>query len=124
MEQKRVEEFEREGKSFIYIDLSNIKENEEFEKLTKLIEPTVSKYSKQSLYTITNIENVRIDTESKKFIARYLEHNKPYVKYGAIIGLDGIKKIMVSTMLKLSRRSNLVFAFSKEQAVELLLKQA
>ena len=124
MEQKRIEEFEHDGKQFIYIDLSNLSGNQDFAEITEVIKPAISKYPKNSLYTITNIERVKIDTESKNFIGQYLEHNKPYVKYGAIIGLDGIKKIMVSTMLKLSRRSNLLFAFSKEQAVELLLKQA
>ncbi|MCL2480588.1 MAG: hypothetical protein FWF38_02640 [Spirochaetaceae bacterium] len=123
MEQVRIEEFVRDGKSFIYIDFSNLKTNEEFIELLKVIEPAFAKYPKHSLYTITNIENVRIDSESKKIIAQYLEHNKPYVKCGAVIGLDGIKKIIVTTALKLSGRDNIFFAFTKEQAVELLLQK-
>lgn len=123
MEHARIDEFTRDGKNFMYIDLSDLKKNEDFIELVKIIEPAVEKYPLMSLYTITNIENIRIDTESKQFIARYLEHNKPYVKYGAVIGLDGIKKILVSTVIKLSGRNDLSFAFTKEQAIELLLKK-
>jgi len=123
MEHSRIEEFSRGGKNFMYIDLSDLKKNEDFIELVKTIEPAVEKHPLLSLYTITNIENIRIDTESKQFIASYLEHNKPYVKYGAVIGLDGIKKILVSTVIKLSGRKDLIFAFTKEQAIDLLLNK-
>ena len=123
VERVRIEEFSRDGINFMYIDLSDLKSNEEFLELTRVIEPAVAKYPEHSLNTITNIENIRIDTESKKFVTRYLDHNKPFVKYGAVIGLDGIKKILVSTVIKLSGRKDLIFAFTKEQAIELLLKQ-
>ena len=123
MERVRIEEFTRDGKNFIYIDLSDLRTNEEFVKMTKVIEPAVAKYPPLSLYTITNVENVRFDTTSKKFVARYMRHNKPYVKYGVVIGIDGILKIMSNMVLALSGRDNLDFAFTKEKAIELLLKK-
>ena len=123
MERERIEEFTQGGKNFIYIDLSGLKENEEFLELVKVIEPAVEKYPENSLYTITNIENVRIDTETKKFIVQYLKHNKPYVKYGAVVGLDGIKKLVVNAVLSLSGRDNIFFAYTKEHATELLLRK-
>ena len=123
MERVRIEEFTRNGKNFIYIDLSDLRTNEEFLEMTRVIEPAVAKYPPLSLYTITNVENVRFDSASKEFVARYMEHNKPYVKHGAVIGIDGIKKVMGNMVLALSGRDNLDFAFTKEQAIELLLKK-
>jgi hypothetical protein len=120
---ERVEEFSLEEKNFVYIDLSNIMTNEEFILAAAGIEPLIAKHPEKSLYTITNIENVRFDSRSKDVVAKYLEHNNPYVKYGAIFGIDGIKKMMVDTILKLSRRKNIRFVFTKEQAIEWLLKQ-
>jgi len=120
---ERIEEFTLEGKNFMYIDFSNLKSNRDFMQTTKSIEPLMEKYPENSLYTITNIENVRFDTESKEIVAKYMEHNKPYVKYGAVIGLDGIKKVFASTVFKLSKRNNMSFAFSKDKAIEWLLKQ-
>ena len=119
----RIEEFSLNGKNFIYIDFSEIKTNEEFLKLSQTIEMVISKYQDNSLYTITNIENIRFDSGSKEIIANYMRNNKRYVKHGAVIGFDGIKKVMIMSVFKLSGRDNLYFAFSKEQAVEWLLEQ-
>ena len=121
MERVRIEEFTRDGKNFMYIDLSDLKTNDDFIKVTTgIIEPAIEKYPEQSLYTITNIENIRFDLDSKRIVAKYMAHNKPYVKCGAVIGLDGIKKILVSGVLGLSGRKNIIFAFSKEQAIDML----
>ena len=123
MTMERIEEFTQDGKSFMYIDFSNMKSNDDFLKMTAVVEPLIAKYPKNSLYTITNIENIRFDSESKGIIAKYLENNKPYVKYGAVIGLDGIKKVMVNITFKMSERRNMRFAFSRESAIEWLLQQ-
>ena len=120
---ERIEEFTLNEKKFMYIDLSNIKSNDDFLKLTAIIEPLIAKYPKNTLYTITNIENTRFDSESKEIITKYLENNKPYVKYGAVIGLDGIKKVMVNITFKMSERRNMRFAFSRNSAIEWLLQQ-
>ena len=120
---ERIEEFTIDGKNFMYIDFSDFKTNEEFLEMTRLLEPGIAKYPSHSLYTITNIENIRFDSDSKKVCAEYMKHNKPYVKYGVVIGLDGIKKLMISAIFKMSGRSNMHFAFSKKQAIEWLLQQ-
>jgi hypothetical protein len=120
---KRVEEFTRDGKNFIYFDLSNFKSNDEFTRFIEESKPMIEKYAKQSLYTITNIENVRFDTKTKELVAQWTEHNKPYVKFGAVIGVDGIKKMMVNMIFTMSKRTNMTFASSKEHAIEWLLQQ-
>jgi predicted house-cleaning NTP pyrophosphatase (Maf/HAM1 superfamily) len=123
MEQERVEEFTLDGKTFMYIDFSNLKSNESFNEVIRVIESAIAKHPPNSVYTITNVENVRFDTESKELVAQYMENNKPYVKYGAVIGFDGIKKIFANAVFKISGRENMIFAFSKEKAVELLLQK-
>ena len=120
---ERVEEFELQGKKFMYIDLSHLMANNDFVSLTQTIEPMIAKYPDHSLYTVTNIENVRFDSKSTDLVIKYMKNNKPFVKYGAVIGLDGIKKLMVSTIVKLSGRNNMHFAFTREQAIEWLLQQ-
>ena len=118
-----VEEFVQNGKNFIYIDFSDMKSNDDFISFTAMVEPIIAKHPKNSVYTITNVEDIRFDSGSKEIVAKYLENNKPYVKFGAIIGLDGIKKVIIETVLRLSGRRNLHFAFSKDSAIEWLLKQ-
>jgi hypothetical protein len=120
---ERIEEFTREGKKFIYFDLSNFKSNNEFTQFIEKSKPMIEKYAEHSLYTITNIENVRFDTKTKELVAQWMEHNKPYVKFGAVTGIDGIKKIMVNMIFAMSKRTNMTFVSSKEQAIEWLLQQ-
>ena len=120
---ERVEEFQIDGKKFMYIDLSNIKTNEDFMKETELVKTEIEKHPEKSLYTITNVGYVRFDSDSKKLVSDYMSHNKPYVKSAVVTGFDGIKKAMINIIVKMSGRNNIYFAFSKEQAIEWLLKQ-
>jgi len=120
---KRIEEFEHEGRNFIYFDLSRLKTNEEFAQIIEESKPVIIKYAAKSVYTITNIEGVRYDTKTKKIVAEWMEHNKPYVQYGAVIGMDGIKRIMVNAIFALSGRKNMGSATTKEEAITWLLDQ-
>jgi len=120
---QRIEEFTRDGKNFIYYDLSDFKTNDEFLEFTKIAKDCITKYAEYSLFTITNIKDVKFDSETKNIMADWMEYNKPYVKFGAIVGFDGIKKIMVNAILKLCGRKNMAFSSNKEQAIEFLLKQ-
>jgi len=120
---QRIEEFTRDGKNLIYYDLSDFKTNDEFLEFTKVAMENITKYAERSLLTIANIRDVKFDSETKTIMADWMEYNKPYVKFGAIIGFDGIKKIMVNAIFKLSGRKNMAFISTKEQAIEFLLKQ-
>jgi hypothetical protein len=119
----RIEEFVRDGKTFIYFDLSGFKTNDEFIQLIEESKPVVEKHAERSLYTITNIESVKFDTKTKKIVAEWMGHNKPYVRYGAVIGMDSIKKIMVNAIFSLSGRKNMTSASTKEEAVTWLLRR-
>lgn len=120
---ERLEEFTRNGKNFIYIDLSKIQTNEEFLKVVEDSKAIIRRYGEHELYTVTNIAGVMFDTKTKRIAAEWTAHNRPYVKYGVIIGMDSIKKIMVNAVFALSRRKNMGFAATKEEAVEWLLQQ-
>ncbi|MDR1841091.1 MAG: hypothetical protein LBQ86_04105 [Holophagales bacterium] len=121
---ERIEEFVIDGKNFVYIDFSGIITNDELSEMVEAVISVIEKYPPDnSLYTITNIDNTRFDAEARKIMADYMIHNSAYIKHGAVIGLDGIKKIMATSTFKMSGRTNMQFAFSKEQAIELLLKQ-
>jgi len=120
---ERIEEFTLEGKNFVYIDASGLSSDDDFLEVIKEAESTIAKYPEASVYTITNLSNLRFDTHTKEIAGKYTENNKYYVKYGAIIGVDGIKKMMVKVVMKLSDRPEMEYAFTKDQAIEMLLKK-
>ena len=120
---QRIEEFTADGKNFIYLDLSEFKENNEYREFIEVAKKYMTKYAEYSLFTITNIRDVKFDTETKKIVAEWMKYNKPYVKCGAVIGFDGIKRMLVNAVFKMSGRKNMMFFSNREQAVEWLLKQ-
>ncbi|MDR0454390.1 MAG: hypothetical protein LBH05_06235 [Deferribacteraceae bacterium] len=120
---ERIEKFELDGKVFFYYDLSGFETNDDFIKFIEAAQEQIVKCDYNSLHTVTNIEGIRFDSETKEIVAGWMTRNGPYVKYGAIIGIDGIKKMMVNMILTISGRKNITFASTKEQAIEWLLKQ-
>jgi hypothetical protein len=119
----RIEEFTRDGKNFMYIDVSNLKNNADIRKTVELVQRRMENYPAKSVYTIINIEGIVFDTESKEIAADCMKRDEPHVKGGAFIGLDGIRKIMANAVVKLSGRSLMQFFYTKEQALEWLLRQ-
>ena len=120
---ERVEEFTRDDKIIVYIDFSGLSSDKDFLEVIGIAEPAISRHPKASVCTITNIANLKFDSHTKEIAAKYMENNKPYVKFGVIIGLDGIKKMMARTVMKLSGRSNMDFAFTREHAIEMILQR-
>jgi len=120
---ERIEKFACADKKFIYFNLSNFKTKEEFFQFIQSAKSIIERYEHNSVYTITNIEGVRFDSEVKKIVAGWAEHNKPYVIKGAIIGVDGMKRIFINSILVITGRKNLIFAAAREQAIAQLIKE-
>ena len=117
------EEFTIEGKNIIYIDLSHIRTAENFSAVFEKVGRAIAAHPEHSLYTITNIEGAVIDTYSKDAFIKYIAHNKPYVIKGALIGVDGVAKIVSTEMTNKTERDKFHIAFTKEKAIEWILQQ-
>jgi len=120
---ERFEEFTIDGKNFVSIDFSHCKIQDEFYMLTEEAKKIIAKYPKKSVYTITYIEGVKLDARVREIAIRYIKDNTPYVRYGAVVGLDSVKKIILSKVFRLGERTNLFLALSKKEALDWLLKQ-
>lgn len=115
---ERIEEFKQGNKSFIYFDLSGLQDNVEIEALVFSAKERIAKYPSQSLYTITNVSDIVFDTRTKEIAAQWMEFNRPYVVNGAVIGLDGVRKIMYNAVLKLTSRTNMKVFTTRQQAID------
>jgi hypothetical protein len=119
--EERIEQFEYEGKKFIYYDLSHYKNNTQFREFVEYAKKVIKRYPKDnSVFSITNIEGVMYDSETKTIIAEWMDFNRPYIRQGAVIGLDGIKRIMVNAVLKICGRNNMKFFRGRDEAVKWL----
>jgi hypothetical protein len=115
----RIEEFSLHGKRYVYFDMSNFRTNGEFKLLIDFAKPILEKY-KKPVYTIANAEGIRFDSETNELIAGWMKHNTPYVDHCMVIGMDGIKQIMLDDIIASTGRVNVGVANNKEQAIEKL----
>lgn len=110
------------GTNIYYMDFSNVREisiiDEKIEEYKKYIRSQPEK----SVYAITNLDNIFFNTEVFDKFTAFVKGNEKYVKYSAIIGLNGLVKIMFSGILRLTKRKLRPFN-TKEEALDFLIKQ-
>jgi hypothetical protein len=117
----RIEHFNYQGKQFIYYDLSNLRSNDQFREFIEHAKKDIQQYPMDgSFFSITNIEGVIYDTETKTIVGEWMNFNRPYIRHGAVIGLDGIKRIMVNSIFKMIGRSNMKFFRARDEAAQWL----
>ena len=118
---KRIEEFMLNEKKFIYFDLSDYKDKNEIMNFIETAKLIIAKYGDNSVYTITNIENIIFNAEIVEIFNKWTEYDKRYVKYAAVIGFSALRKLMAASVFEKSQRENVYYAESKIQAIEYLL---
>lgn len=76
-----------------------------------------------SVLTMTNVEGVAISQELSNLMKAFTNHNKPYVKAGAVLGVTGLKKITFNAVLIFSGRRNLHLFEDIVKAKDWLIRQ-
>jgi hypothetical protein len=109
------------GKNSSTTTLTHFKNNAQFREFIEYAKGVIQRYLRDgSLFSITNIEGVIYDSETKTIVAEWMDFNRPYIRQGAVIGLDGIKRIMVNSILKMNGRTNMKFFRTRDEAVKWL----
>jgi trimethylamine:corrinoid methyltransferase-like protein len=119
-----VYELNHKGKNILCLDIADMKTQDkpEFHKHIELAKEKIRKMPEKSTLIITNVTNIRFDTEMANSIKKYAEHNTPYVKASAIVGLSGLQKIIYMAVKTITGR-DFYLANTLEDAMEWLVKQ-
>ena len=117
----RIEEFTQDNKKFISFNMSGFKTDDDYYDFIEGAKVVMKKYPPDSVYTISNMEGSVLTPNTHDIIADWVAHNKPYVKYGAVYGVDFSMKTIGKTVGIVTQRLNLVYVSSKEEALEYLL---
>ena len=59
----------------------------------------------RSVYTLTLVENAHYDREVAEALREYVALNKPYVRAGAVVGLNDLKKIVFNFLNRVTGRA-------------------
>ena len=103
-ESERVRFIEHKGSRILYIDFSHSAPDEVLETI-EIAERTIAGEPLLSVLTLTNAEKTMHDRRVAERLKTYIAHNKPYVKAGAVYGLNELRKIVFNFLNKATGRS-------------------
>lgn len=110
------------GKTILYLDFSNIRDKAAIFKLEDDGAKYIRSQAPNSVLTLTNMDGMFFNNDIKKYFEEVVKGNAPYVKTGAVIGLNGLISIMYNAFIKITGRNIRSFQ-SKEDALEFLVNQ-
>lgn len=102
-----------QGKRVILLDLSNAKPEEILPLLLKAHE-LVAKQPAKSALILTDVTNATYNKEVAEGIKQFVKNNSPYVSASAVVGADGVRLILLNTVIFLTRREIKTFSTVRE----------
>ena len=115
---ERVCFIEHKGKRILLIDFSNCHPPEILE-IMKEAGSMVSAQPKGSLLTLTDGTNARYNSTVTQALREYTKNNQPFVKAAAVVGMTGLRKVVIQTLSLLTKRE-FSLARNREEAKEYL----
>lgn len=76
----------------------------------------------RSIRTLTDVTDLKFNTEASEAMKAFASHNKPFVEAAAVVGVTGLKRIIYNAVVKFSGR-NLVAFDSHGEAKDWLVQQ-
>ncbi|MFZ5351155.1 MAG: hypothetical protein ACOZCL_00375 [Bacillota bacterium] len=104
----RVSFIQHKGKKILQIDFTDCHKDEVL-KVIEMAKKTISHEPKNSVLTLTKVANTKYDTNTSEALKEYTNHNKPYVKAAAVIGLSGLQKVLYMTIVRFTGRNLQLF---------------
>ena len=101
---QRVKPINHYGKQLLLLDFSGARK-EDFPVALEEAEKSIRNQPLNSVLTLTDVSGARYNEEIVQTIKEFTKGNKPFVKAAAVVGLDGLKKIICSTVMLFSQRN-------------------
>ena len=99
-----------------------LKDKPELQKHVQYAEERIREHPPNSLLIITNVTDTAFDTQVAAIMGEYADHNTPYVKAGALVGISEAKKIVLTAIKAIVER-DFYLADTMEEAQEWLAQQ-
>ena len=119
-----VYDIEYKGKTIFCMDIAGLqsKDKQVFQNLVERAKAIIRQHPPKSMLIITKVINTGFDTEVAGIMKEYAQHNTPYVKASAVVGISGWSKIILIAIKTVTGR-DFYLADSMEEAQEWLINQ-
>ena len=103
---RRTRFIEHAGRRILLLDFSGIVDAETAHAAIAEARAVVGREpADQCLLTLPNVTGAHFDSGVLKAIRELAEHNRPYVRAGAVVGLAGLMKVVYNTLIHLTGRN-------------------
>ncbi len=116
----RVQFIGHNSKQILLMDFSGARSTADITQRAEEIKKFVALQQPQSLLALVDFTGVKIDRERTKIIQEMAAHNRPYIRFIALVGLGFFRSIAFRVILRLSGKSNHRVFGNREGALEWL----
>ena len=103
MDTERVAFINHDNKEILFLNFADCKPHEIFP-LIDQAKKAICTRPASSVLTLTDVTNTRFDDKVSAELKAFTVHNKPYVKAAAVVGVSGLKKIILEAVMLFSNR--------------------
>lgn len=119
---ERVEFIQFQGKQILLEDISHLGPGEDFVNTIESAKKIIRSQPEKSVLALLDASNVHFNSEMLGIISEFAKGNTPYIKSATVVGIEGLLKIVLSTISKAAGRDFHVFP-TREEAIDYLIKQ-
>lgn len=102
---QRVRFIRHRGRPILLIDFSHLERTEDILEVARAAKETVARQPPASLRTLSNVYRARYSPPVMDAIKDLAVHNRPYVTAAAVVGMEGLHRILFRAVLLFSRRN-------------------
>jgi hypothetical protein len=117
-------EMSYKGKTILCLDIAGLqsKDKAKFLEHVEHAKEMIRTHPPKSLLVITKVTDTGFDSEVATMIKEYAQHNTPYVKASAVVGIAGWAKIILTAIKTITGR-DFHLVDTMEDAQEWLIQQ-
>jgi hypothetical protein len=104
----RVQNLTHKGKTIILVDLSNCKPEDSMA-VIPIAQKKIAASPPKSARILTDVTNSTYTAQVANAIKEFGKANTPYVKKSVVVGADGVRAILMNTVIFLTRREIKLF---------------
>ncbi len=122
-EPSRIRFIDHKGKSILLQDFSNLKPGKEFYAGVQAARQIIAAQPPKSVLTLFDATNSEFDADVVVTLKKFVQLNTPFMKYTAVVGMTGLKKVGLMAVTRAAKRPLRPFD-TREEALEFLANLA